>query len=289
MPHALLQLELSSDDAELAADALFACGAGGVEEQGSRRKARLIVYGGSAEELEPLRLALPAALAERGIAASSYRVSVRVEQSSDWERAYLEHLVAVELAPGYWLRPTHDQRDLPADARVLVYEPDVAFGDGAHVTTHLAARSVIERVSAQPGCSVFDFGTGNGVLAILALLCGAERAGGLDIDPRSVAAARRNAALNGCEARATFDLPDAAVIESFDFVVANMEEPALLASCSEIVRRLRRKQPGVSLAVTGFLADRVPAVSEAFAAHELTPVRTTSEGDWALIEFSDRS
>ena len=196
MPHALLQLDLSSDDAELAADALFACGAGGVEEQGSRRKARLIVYGGSAEELEPLRQALPAALAERGIAASSYRVTIRVEQSSDWERAYLEHLVAVEIAPGYWLRPTHDQRPLPEDARVLLYEPDVAFGDGAHVTTHLAARSVIERVATQPGCSVFDFGAGNGVLAILALLSGAGRASGLDIDPRSVTAAQRNAALN---------------------------------------------------------------------------------------------
>ncbi|HVJ15425.1 MAG TPA: 50S ribosomal protein L11 methyltransferase [Polyangiaceae bacterium] len=287
MPHALLQLDLSSDDAELAADALFACGAGGVEEQGSRRKARLIVYGGSAEELEPLRQALPAALAERGIAASSYRVTIRVEQSSDWERAYLEHLVAVEIAPGYWLRPTHDQRPLPEDARVLLYEPDVAFGDGAHVTTHLAARSVIERVATQPGCSVFDFGAGNGVLAILALLSGAGRASGLDIDPRSVTAAQRNAALNGCEARASFHLPGDAPVEPFDFVIANMEEPALLDSQQAIVSRVQRNRTGAVLAVTGFLADRVPIVSEAFAAHGLAPVRTVSEGDWALIELGN--
>src|SRR5687767_13632042 len=113
MPHASLQLELDSADAELAADALFACGAGGIEEQGTRRKTRLIVHGGSAEELEPLRLALPAALAERGIPAANYRVSVRNDPSSDWERAYLEHLKAVEIAPGYWLCPSHDERSLP--------------------------------------------------------------------------------------------------------------------------------------------------------------------------------
>src|SRR5262245_20361152 len=167
MPHARLQIELSSDDAELAADALFACGAGGVEEQGSRRKARLIVYGESAEQLEPLRLALPEALAERGIVASSYRITVKSVLGSDWERAYLEHLTAVEVAPGYWLRPSHDQRSLPEGARVLTYEPEVAFGYGTHLTTHLAARCVIERAAAQPGCSVCDYGTGNGVLAIL--------------------------------------------------------------------------------------------------------------------------
>jgi ribosomal protein L11 methyltransferase len=286
MPHAQLELAVSSEDAELASDALFACGAGGVEEQGSRRKTRLIVYAGSAEELEPLRAALPAALAERGIAATSYRMTVRTDTGSDWERAYLQHLVAMEITPGYWLRPIHDQRPLPEDARVLLYEPDVAFGDGAHVTTHLAARSVIARVTAQPGCSVFDFGAGNGVLGILALLAGAGSASGLDIDPRSVAAAQRNAELNGCEARASFHFPDDAPGKLFDFVIANMEEPALLDCHESIAARVLREQSGVALAVTGFLTERAPIISAAFAEHGLSPLRTLSEGDWALIEFA---
>jgi ribosomal protein L11 methyltransferase len=285
MPHALLQIDLSSADAELAADALFACGAGGVEEQGSRRKARLIVYGESAEALEPLRLALPEALEQRGIVASSYRITVRSDLGSDWERAYLEHLSAVEVAPGYWLRPSHDQRELPADARVLTYEPEVAFGDGSHLTTHLAARSVIERALASPGCSVCDYGCGNGVLAILALMAGAGCASGVDIDPRSIAAARRNAALNGCADRALFQLLDEAPVEPFDFVIANLEEPALLASQEAIVRRVQRSQSRTVLAVTGFLEARVPDVSAAFASHRLLPQRTAIESDWALIEF----
>ncbi len=286
MPHALLQIELSSADAELAADALFACGAGGVEEQGSRRRARLNVYGESAEQLEPLRLALPEALEQRGIVASSYRITVRSDPRSDWERAYLEHLTAVEIAPGYWLRPSHDQRTPRDGARVLTYEPEVAFGDGSHLTTHLAARSVIERALASPGCSLCDYGCGNGVLAILALMAGAGRASGVDIDPRSVAAARRNAALNGCEDRAIFSLLDAAPVEPFDFVIANLEEPALIASQTAIVSRVQRRQSVAVLAVTGFLEARVPDVSAAFAAHALAPLRTTSEGDWALIEFT---
>jgi Ribosomal protein L11 methyltransferase (PrmA) len=43
---------------------------------------------------------------------------------------------------------------------------------------------------------VLDYGTGSGVLAVAALLLGARRAAGVDVDPLSVLAARRNADLN---------------------------------------------------------------------------------------------
>jgi ribosomal protein L11 methyltransferase len=287
MGHALLQLDLPSEHAELASDALFECGAGGVEEQGTRRKARLIVYAATALELEPLRAALPAALEARGIPAATYRLTVREELASDWERAYLQHLRAVEVAPGYWLRPTHDTTELPTNARVLLFEAEVAFGDGAHRTTHLAARAVSERVSSQPGCNVFDFGTGNGVLALLALLAGAARAVGVDIDPRSVTAARRNAELNRCQARASFQLPDETPDETFDYVIANVEEPALLGSSSSIARRVPFGPKGTALlGVTGFLLERAPIVIAAFAEHELVPLRTLSDEDWAFVEFT---
>ena len=99
------------------------------------------------------------------------------------------------------------------------------------------------------------------------------------------AAARRNALLNACETRASFELPEEAPVEPFDFVVANMEEPALLAAREAIVRRVRREQSAVVLAVTGFLVERAPAVSAAFEAYHLSPLRTATEGGWALIEF----
>ncbi len=284
---ACLELDISSDDAELAADALFECGASGLEERGSRRKKRLIVYGANVEELEPLRAALPAALSARGIAPSAYRLAVRVD-TTDWEHEYLRHLRAVEVAPGYWLRPTHDDAPLPEGAIVLAYEAARAFGDGSHATTRLAARAVVDHCRANPGARVLDFGSGNGVLALLAVRAGAGAALGVDIDPLSVDAARKNAELNQLSAQATFVLAGHEPELAFDWVVANLEEPALLETAAELAAQARRTNTAVgvpALVITGFLAERAGAVAAMFAERGLAQLRTSTEDEWALIEL----
>jgi ribosomal protein L11 methylase PrmA len=143
MPYATLTLDVSSADAELASDALFACGATALEERGTRRKTRLLVHAARRDELESMASELPEALAARGIDASRYRISIAV-QADDWEKRVLDELRATEIAPGYWLRPTHDAAELPADAKVLCYRPALAFGDGGHPTTRLASRALVE-------------------------------------------------------------------------------------------------------------------------------------------------
>jgi ribosomal protein L11 methylase PrmA len=108
----------------------------------------------------------------------------------------------------------------------------------------------------------------------------------VDIDARSVGAARKNAALNGLAERARFELPARAPAGSFDFVVANVEEPALLASKDAIVSRLPAQRSGAPiLAVTGFLAERAGIVIAAFASDGLRALSTVTEGDFALIEL----
>ena len=53
-------------------------------------------------------------------------------------------------------------------------------------------------IRIDPGERVIDIGTGSGVLAIAAAKCGA-RVNATDTDPRAVAAAERNAQINGVE------------------------------------------------------------------------------------------
>ncbi len=289
MPHAFLELRISSEFAELAADALFESGASGLEEGGTRRMTKLVVYAADRAEVEAMGEKLPQALAERGIAEKAYSIKVGVDEASDWERAYFEHLRSVELAPGFWLRPTHDHDALPEDARVLVYEPAVAFGDGSHPTTRLASQAVIEHFSRHPGETLADFGTGTGVLALVGLLAGAERALGIDLDPRSVEAARKNAELNSLTDRARFVLPEEAPDTKFDWVIANVEEPALVESRSRIARLARRdRSSNPVLAITGFLVERSEAVIAAFEAEGLSPAKQSELDGWALVELCAR-
>lgn len=69
------------------------------------------------------------------------------------------------------------------------------WGNGAHPTTRLCLEFIAEHV--QPGDKVLDYGTGSGVLSILAAKRGATKCVAVDIDEETLRAAEQNAQLNG--------------------------------------------------------------------------------------------
>jgi ribosomal protein L11 methyltransferase len=269
--------------AEAVSALLFEAGAGGIEElDGSRR---LVVYAedrAGAERIaararELLALALPG---PHGIA-----LSVEVDPHSDWASAWTQYLGQIALTPQLVIQPLHDETPAPAGSRRIVYDPKLSFGDGAHETTRLAALA-LERACAQhAGAQLLDFGSGTGVLSFVALLSGAASAWGVDIDPVSVEAAQRNAALNELGDRVWFGLPDAlrgANAPAFALVVANLEAPALLVCAPEIARLAARS---ARLILTGFLAAREAEIAACFAP-QFAVTGAACEGDWALLELA---
>jgi len=88
--------------------------------------------------------------------------------------------------------------------QTLLLTPGAGFGDLSHPTTYLMLEMMRERVA---GHSVIDIGTGSGILALSALLLGAESARGIDIDLAALTHARQNANLNGLSATFSKTLP----------------------------------------------------------------------------------
>ena len=93
---------------------------------------------------------------------------------------------------------------LPAEvARTLMEAPPYwafCWGSGA-----VLARWLLDHPGSVRGRTVLDFGAGSGVVAVAAALAGARRAIACDLDPRSLAAARANARLNGVEVELSED------------------------------------------------------------------------------------
>ena len=147
---------------------------------------------------------------------------------------------------------------------VVRIEPGSTFGLGDHPTTS-ASLALVERY-LEPGSTVLDVGCGSGVLGVVALVLGASRAHGVDINPASPEVSVANARLNGVADRWTVSTDPLEVIgRPFDLVVANILAPTLVELADQLVRLT--DDDGV-LIVSGVLDGRYDHVIDA-----LSPMR----------------
>jgi hypothetical protein len=78
---------------------------------------------------------------------------------------------------GLWIVPIWSQAPDPSATNIRL-EPGLAFGTGDHPTTRLCLCWLrgLQRGGRLAGAAVMDYGAGSGVLAVAALLMGADRA-----------------------------------------------------------------------------------------------------------------
>ncbi|GAA4468877.1 50S ribosomal protein L11 methyltransferase [Nemorincola caseinilytica] len=109
----------------------------------------------------------------------------------------------------------------------VVITPKMSFGTGHHATTQLMMMAM--RHIPFSGKTVLDFGTGTGVLAILAGMLGAAKTVAIDNDEWAVENARENAERNGSVgmeiAQASLEDIEA---QEYDVVLANINRHILL-------------------------------------------------------------
>jgi ribosomal protein L11 methyltransferase len=277
-----LLIDVPSAVAEEAGHLLIELGAGGVEEQAGERGARLIVYGDDKTQLSALSERARDALPELGLSEEQGNLSIRIEvdAASDWDTAWTQHLQQQPLTPRWVIQPVWDVTPPPFGLGKLLIRPTLAFGDGAHVTTRLAAEAVERFCQVLPDASVLDVGTGTGVLAMLAALSGARTVVGIDVDDVALAAARENAALNGLENAVSFQDASSDLSPGFDLVVANLEPRALKEDASRIAARARDAR---ELLLTGFLVEQASEILSCFSAFGFLERGRVEVDGWCLL------
>ncbi|TLX57469.1 50S ribosomal protein L11 methyltransferase [Stutzerimonas nosocomialis] len=198
-------------------------------------------------------------------------------EDQDWERSWMDNFQPMRFGRRLWIVPSWHDAPEP-EAVNLLLDPGLAFGTGTHPTTALC----LEWLDAQDlaGTTVLDFGCGSGILAIAALLLGAEHAVGTDIDPQALEASRDNAERNRIAAeRFELFLPEQLPAGQADVVVANILAGPLVALARQITERVR---PGGRLALSGILAEQAEDVRAAYAqAFVLDP--TAIKDGWVRI------
>ncbi|AEF23970.1 50S ribosomal protein L11 methyltransferase [Pseudomonas fulva] len=198
-------------------------------------------------------------------------------EDQDWERSWMDGFAPMRFGQRLWIVPSWHEAPEP-DAVNLLLDPGLAFGTGTHPTTSLC----LQWLDAQPleGCSVLDFGCGSGILAIAALLLGAPRAVGTDIDPQALEASRDNAQRNGiADERFPVYLPADLPQEPADVVVANILAGPLVSLAPQITSLVKS---GGRLALSGILAEQADEVRAAYAADFALDPTAVQDG-WVRI------
>lgn len=108
----------------------------------------------------------------------------------------------------------------------IVITPKMSFGTGHHATTFMMMRQM--RQLDFPGKTVFDFGTGTGVLAILAEKLGASGVYAIDYDEWSIDNARENCENNQCKLIRIEQADTAANTPKSDIILANINKNVIL-------------------------------------------------------------
>ena len=170
----------------------------------------------------------------------------------------------------------HDKDEtLPLD---IIITPKMSFGTGHHATTYM----MVEQMSHLPfeNKKVADFGTGTGILAIVAEKLGASHIRAIDVDDFSIENAVENINRNKCFKIEVIQADIFSSVEKFDIILANINKNVIIDNIQALADALNA---GGNVLLSGLLKDDEHDILMACQAYNLRRVNTVERNKWISI------
>ena len=185
---------------------------------------------------------------------------LEILEDKDWERQWMDRFEPLQFGSRLWVCPSWKPVPNPMAVNLML-DPGLAFGTGSHPTTALCLQWIAEQ--DWQGKTVIDYGCGSGILAIGAMLMGAERVLGVDNDTQALTATKDNAQRNGIAAQAIpVFLPEDTPQEAVDVMLANILAGPLIEMAAHLAELTKAK--GL-ITLSGILEHQADAVVEAYS------------------------
>ena len=197
----------------------------------------------------------------------------------DWETAWKAYFKPIRVGKHILVKPTWEQAEiLPGDI-VLELDPGMAFGTGTHPTTTLCLKTMEGMI--KPGQTVFDLGTGSGILAIAAAKLGAK-VEAVDLDSVAIKVAQENVDLNGVNDRVRVARGDLGTVLTgqADVVIANIIADVILMLLPDLKRLLR---PAGEFLASGIIDNRADELEEGLKDAGFEIIERVLDSGWILF------
>jgi ribosomal protein L11 methyltransferase len=163
----------------------------------------------------------------------------------------------------------------------IVITPKMSFGTGHHGTTY-SVMQLMRGINFK-GQSVFDFGTGTGLLAILAHKLGASYVLGVDNDDWCIENASENIVVNKTQSIEIEKVNDANLNKKFNIIIANINKNIILDNLAFLAEAT---MPGGVVLLSGLLVEDETEIEAACAALGWKHQETRTRNNWIALHYS---
>ena len=211
----VIEVPTAEDNTEALSEQLLALGGTAVHQQADA----LVTY--IAEPADP----------ESFIADAQKQIGADLkwswQEDQDWSEQWKRGLQPRRVGKSFIVAPTWTEPTIRDGDRVILIDPEMAFGTGEHATTRGALRFIEQCV--RDGDRVLDVGAVSAILAIGAAMCGAREVLAVEYDEDAMINARDNIERNDVANVVTLDtaMVDDAYLKrcgdhAFDLIAANV-------------------------------------------------------------------
>jgi ribosomal protein L11 methyltransferase len=223
------------------------------------------------------------ALQTLGSPPSKDLLCIRTLPSQDWNALWSSQVKPIRIGQRIRIRPSWTPASGNPQDIDLVIDPKQAFGTGHHATTQLLTEWLEDTIEG--GETLFDVGTGSGILAMVAIRLGARRAQGFDCDAEAIKCAQEYGRLNGFGEELVFTVAtlDQCPPSTWDVIVANVDRRTLLGIAKPLKQFLA---PKGRLFLSGLLVDDRDELSAAFKTQGWEILESRIREEWLALQFT---
>jgi ribosomal protein L11 methyltransferase len=198
---------------------------------------------------------------------------------SDWE-SFLHGGFEPFVVGPVFVVPAENPPPIPDQLRPLRIIPGRGFGTGSHATTRLTME--LHNEYWRNG-TIFDVGTGSGILSIQAALLGSQKIVAVDTDADSIENARENVNINGLEGVVDLRVGSLEQVqeENFALIMANIIAPVLRSLIESGL--LNKGSRDATFLFSGILDYELEPFSRLLKEHGLEILKSSSKKEWCAL------